>query len=175
MKIVKIGNRPVGDSHPCFIIAEAGSNHNGKLQQALKLIDVAAKSGADAVKFQLFRADRLYVGAAGSADYLKAGKSIYDIIKDMEMPAAWLPKIVRHCRKRGIMFMCSSFDEQSLELINRFTPVHKIASYESNHLPFIKKVAGKGKPAIMSTGASPIDEVRESVKAFCSRSEEHTS
>ena len=166
MKTVKIGKRTVGDNHPCFIIAEAGSNHNGKLRQALRLIDVAAAAGADAVKFQLFRADKLYVGKAGSADYLKAGKSIYGIIKDMEMPAEWLPKIAAHCRKRGVMFMCSSFDEQSLELIDRFTPVHKIASYESNYLSFIKEIAMKGKPAIMSTGASPIDEVRESVKAF---------
>ena len=168
MKTIKIGKRLVGEGQPCFVIAEAGSNHNGKLALALKLIDVAADAGADAVKFQLFRAGKLYVGKAGSADYLKAGKPINEIIKDMEMPPSWVAKIAAHCRKKGITFMCSAFDEESLSLINRFAPVHKIASYESNHLPFIKKVARMGKPSIMSTGASPIEEIRESVRAFLS-------
>ncbi|MCX6772582.1 MAG: N-acetylneuraminate synthase family protein [Candidatus Micrarchaeota archaeon] len=168
MKTVKIGKRLVGDSQPCFIIAEAGSNHNGKLALAFKLIDVAADAGADAVKFQIFKADKLYVGKAGSADYLKAGKSIYEIIKEMEMPLPWVAKIAAHCRKKGVVFMCSAFDDDLLDIIDKYAPVHKIASYESGHLPFIRKVARKGKPAIMSTGASPLDEVRESVKVFLS-------
>ena len=90
---VKIGDRSVGDGHRCFVVAEAGSNHNGDLQQARRLIEVAAVAGADAVKFQLFRADRLYPRTAGQSDYLKQDRSIYDIISDMEMPYEWVPEL----------------------------------------------------------------------------------
>src|SRR4026208_1593656 len=99
MKTVQIENRQLGPGRPCFIIAEAGSNHDGSLKKALALIDAAAKAGADAVKFQLFRADRLYPPTAGRSDYLKQKKSIFDIIKSMELSPKWVGKLKARCRK----------------------------------------------------------------------------
>ena len=105
---VRIGDRWVGDGEPCFIIAEAGSNHNGSLEQALRLIDVASEAGANAVKFQLFRAEKLYPKSAGRSDYLKLNKSIYEVIAGMEMPYEWLPHLAQHCHNKAIVFLASA-------------------------------------------------------------------
>lgn len=162
---LRIGNRVVGGGAPCFIIAEAGSNHNGRFDQALRLIDVAASAGADAVKFQLFRANKLYPKTAGRSDYLKVDRAIYDIIADMELPYEWLPELVRHCRERGVIFLASVFDEESADRLDPCVSAHKIASYEMMHLPLVRHIAAKGKPVIMSTGTATLDEVREAVEA----------
>jgi N-acetylneuraminate synthase len=97
-----IGERRIGAGHPCYVIAEAGSNHNGSYEQALALIDVAVEAGCDAVKFQVFSADQLYAPEAGRSDYLGDERSIYDIIKAMELPAEWLPKLADYCKLKGI-------------------------------------------------------------------------
>lgn len=165
MEKLRIGKRTVGEGEPCFVIAEAGSNHNGKLEQAKKLIDEAARAGADAVKFQLFKAEKLYVKTAGSADYLKDGKSIFQIIKDMELPEEWLGTLASYCDKRGVIFLSSVFDEESADLLDKYVPAHKIASYECNHVPLIRHVARKGKPVIISTGASTMEEIKDAVDA----------
>ena len=163
---VKINERWVGDGEPCFIIAEAGSNHNGNLEQARRLIDVAAEAGADAVKFQLFRADKLYPTNAGRSDYLKQNKPIYDIIAEMEMPYDWLPILADHCREKDIIFMASAFDEESVDRLDPYVPVHKIASYEMTHIPLVRHIARKGKPVVISTGTANLEEVDETVEAF---------
>jgi len=163
---VKIGNHIIGDGHPCFIIAEAGSNHNGNLEQAKRLIDVAASSGADAVKFQLFRASKLYPKNAGVSDYLKVNKPIYDIIAEMEMPYEWLPKLAAHCLQKDILFMASAFDEDSVDQLDPYVEVFKISSYEMTHIPLIRHVAGKGKPVIISTGTADMEEVKETMNQF---------
>lgn len=156
----------MGAGNPCFIIAEAGSNHNGSLEQAKHLIDVAAEAGADAVKFQLFRASKLYHKDAGRSDYLKQDKSIYEIIADMEMPYQWLPELAEYCVGVGIVFLCSAFDEDSLEQLDPYVPAYKIASYEMTHLPLVSHIAWKGKPVIISTGTANLEEVDETVAAF---------
>ena len=165
MESMRIGERVVGGGAPCFIIAEAGSNHNGRLDQATQLIDAAASAGADAVKFQLFRAGTLYPTTAGRSDYLKQDRSIYDIVAEMEMPEAWLPELARHCRERGVVFLASAFDEALVDRLDPFVPAHKIASYEMTHLPLVRHVAAKGKPVILSTGTATLEEVRETVEA----------
>lgn len=163
---IRIGERTIGDGAPCFIIAEAGSNHNGRLEQALRLIEVAAEAGADAVKFQLFRADRLYPKGAGASDYLKIDRSIYDIIEEMEMPYDWLPRLAGYCRQKQILFLCSVFDEESVDRLDPFVPAHKVASYEMTHLPLVQAIARKGKPVFVSTGTANFEEVGETVQAF---------
>lgn len=163
-KPIRIGEHSVGGGFPCFIVAEAGSNHNGRLDQARRLIDVAASAGADAVKFQLFRAGKLYPKTAGRSDYLKDDRSIYDIIAEAELPYEWLPELARHCRERGVVFLASVFDEESVDRLDPFVPAHKIASYEMTHLPLVRYIAGKGKPVIISTGTANLDEVREAVE-----------
>jgi N-acetylneuraminate synthase len=145
----------------CYVIAEAGSNHDGRLEQAFRLIDVAAEAGADAVKFQLFSADRLYVRSAGKSDYLKSSESIFDIIKKMEMPLDWLPKIAENCAAAGVEFLASAFDEAAIDAVDPLVPAHKCASYELTHHPLLAKMASKRKPLLLSTGTASLDEVVE--------------
>lgn len=166
VKKIQIGDRMIGSGEPCFIIAEAGSNHNGSLEQALRLIDVAVEAQADAVKFQLFRARTLYPKSAGRSDYLKLDKPIYDIISDMEMPYEWLPDLAGYCQDRGIIFLSSAFDEESVDRLDPYVAAFKVASYEMTHLPLVRHIAGKGKPVIISTGTANLEEVAETVEAF---------
>jgi sialic acid synthase SpsE len=163
---VPIGARSVGPGQPCFVIAEAGSNHDGDLGIALELIDIAAEAGADAVKFQVFRASRLYPRSAGVSVYLKEATPIYDIIARMEMPEAWLPLLAARCIERGVEFMASVFDEGSADMVAPFVNVSKIASYEMTHLPLVRHVARQGKPLIVSTGTATLDEIRPTLKAI---------
>jgi N-acetylneuraminate synthase len=166
---VTIGGRTVGGSGPCFVIAEAGSNHNGSFEQARRLIDVAAAAGADAVKFQLFRASRMYVRTAGRSDYLKLDRPIYDVIADMEMPYEWLPELAGHCRARGVTFLASVFDEESADRLDPYVDAFKIASYEMTHVSLVRYVAEKGKPLIVSTGTATLDEVAATVDVMRKR------
>ena len=163
---VRIGNRWIGDGDPCFIIAEAGSNHNSSLEQAIQLIDIAASAGADAVKFQVFRANRLYPKNAGLSDYLKMPKPIYDIVAGMEMPYEWLPKLAASCQEKGLLFLASVFDEESADRLDPHVAAFKIASYEMDHFPLVCHVAKKDKPVIISTGTANLTEVAKTVEQF---------
>ncbi len=156
-----MGERRLGAGQPCYIIAEAGSNHNGSYEQALALIDVAVEAGCDAVKFQVFSADQLYAPEAGKSDYLGDERSIYDIIRAMELPAEWLPKLSEYCKKRGIEFLCSAFDEAAVDLVDPYVVAWKNASYELTHLPLLRHMLSKGKPVLASTGTATLDEVGE--------------
>lgn len=160
---LQIGDRRIGLGAPCYVIAEAGSNHNGSLDQARRLIDVAASSGADAVKFQTFRADKLYPRSAGKSDYLNDARSIYDIIQAMEMPPEWLPILAEHARAQGVAFLSSTFDEASVELVDPYVDAFKCASYEMTHAPLLRFMARRGKPLLLSTGTATLDEVEEAV------------
>ncbi len=157
---LQVEGRWIGDGEPCYVIAEAGSNHNGSLEHALALIDVAAEAGADAVKFQGFRARTLYPRSAGTSDYLGDPRSIYDIIEAMELSPAWLPTLAARCRARGVHFLCTPFDEEWVERLDPHVPAFKLASYELSHLPLARTVLTRGKPVFASTGAHTLDEVR---------------
>ncbi|SFP51204.1 N-acetylneuraminate synthase family protein [Halolamina pelagica] len=158
-----IGDHEIGDDSPTFVIAEAGSNHNGDLELAKELIDAAADAGADAVKFQTFRADDLYVEDSGEVEYLDDERRIYDIIESMEMPYEWIPELHEYCRSRDLYFMSTPFDERSAEELSEYVPAWKVASYTSSHHPFLRHLAESDKPVIMSTGAHEMGEIRESV------------
>lgn len=163
---IKIGERLLGDGEPCYIVAEAGSNHNGNYEQALRLIDAAVEAGADAVKFQHFKAAKLYPRSAGESDYLKTARSIYDIIHDMETPDDWVPRLADYCHERGIAFLSSPFDEASTDVLDPHVPAFKVASYEMTHVPLLRHIARKGKPLIVSTGTATLDEVLHSVEVI---------
>jgi N,N'-diacetyllegionaminate synthase len=163
MTVFTIDDRPVGDDAPAFVIAEAGSNHNGDLELAKELIDAAVDAGADAVKFQTFRAEDLYVEESGDVEYLEDDRSIYDIIESMEMPYEWIPELHDYCQERDIYFMSTPFDERSAEELAEYVPAWKVASYTSSHHPFLRYLADTDKPVIMSTGAHELDELAESV------------
>ncbi len=162
-KKLSVGDRYISDESPCFIIAEAGSNHNQDKEMAKKLIVTAAEAGADAVKFQTFRAESLYCRQAGKSDYLGEERSIYDIIAENEMPLDWIPWLAEECQKNNILFLSTAFDEQSADLLAPFMPLFKVASYELTHHPLIQHLIGFRKPMILSTGAANMEEIGETV------------
>jgi len=161
-----IGDRPIGPDEPTFVIAEAGSNHNGDLEIAKELIDVAVDAGADAVKFQTFRAEDMYVEESGEVEYLDDDRSIYEIIESMEMPYEWIPKLREYCHEQGVQFLSTPFDERSAEQLAEYVPAWKVASYTSSHVPFLEYLAETDKPIIMSTGAHEFGEIAESVEVL---------
>ena len=151
-------------SSRCFIIAEAGVNHNGSPALARQLIDAAAEAGADAVKFQTFKTERLITADAPKAEYQKAAsdsaESQFTMLKRLELSEDAHRELRDHCLTRGIEFLSSPFDEESLELLARLgIPRYKIPSGELTNLPLLRSIAGKGKPIILSTGMSDLEEV----------------
>ncbi len=167
----KIGAREIGVGHPCFIIAEAGVNHNGSLDMAYRLIDVAAASGADAVKFQTFKAEKLISPQASKAAYqlqtTDVGESQLDMVKRLELSFDNFQKLYAYCQEKGVLFMSTPFDEESVDfLIDLGISVFKIPSGEITNLPFLAYVAGKGKPMIISTGMSYLGEVETAVQTI---------
>lgn len=167
MNFVSIDGKKIGDGNPCFVVAEAGSNHNGKFALAKKLIDKAVEAKADAVKFQVFRAKKLYAENSGKADYLKSKKTIFQIIKEMEMPYGWIPKLMAYCKKKGIIFMAAAFDEESADILekNGITS-YKIASYELTHHPLLEHIAKKNKPIVLSTGLASMKEIKQAIEVI---------
>jgi len=159
MDRIKIGSRYVGAGEPTYVIAEAGSNHNGNLTTAKELIDVAAEAGADAVKFQTFRADSVYVKDSGTAEHLDGDRDIYEIIEDLEMSYDWIPELFEHCRANDVDFLSSATDRQSLDVIEEYVPALKIPSYTMSHVEFLDYAAQKDKPVILSTGVHSFDEI----------------
>ncbi len=157
-----------------YIIAEAGSNWrlgapHRDLSMALALIDVAAEAGADAVKFQTFQPQSIYVENAGSSDYLSAigiTATIRDIFDDLAMPHDMIPKLAEHAATRGIDFLSTAFSLEDFEAVDPHVPVHKIASYEISHPRLIEAAAHSGKPTLMSTGAATLDDIAWAVGHF---------
>ena len=152
-----------------FVIAEAGVNHNGSLDLALKLVDAAKSSGADAVKFQTFRADLLATRSAHKAAYQERttanSESQFQMLQRLELDEAAHRCLIEHCREVGIQFLSSPFDAQSADLLDAMDlPLYKIPSGEITNLPFLEHLAGKGRPLILSTGMSTLGEVEEAVE-----------
>lgn len=166
---VQIGDRWVGDGEPCFIVAEAGLNHNRNLEMALRLIDIAVSAKADAVKFQFFQTHLHYPQNAGATDYLKLSKSIYQIHLELEPPRDWVPQLAEYAHQKSLLFGASVFDEELANFCAPFLDFFKIASYEVTHLPLIRHISSLGKPTVMSTGASTLREVHDAVQAFYSQ------
>jgi N,N'-diacetyllegionaminate synthase len=151
----------------CFIIAEAGVNHNGSLDLALKLIDAAAEAGADAVKFQTFQTHNVVVRGTEKAEYQKvhtgAGDQ-YDMIRALELGEAEHEALAARCRERGIEFMSTPFDEWATALLLRLGMQRiKIASGELTNRPFLEMLARQDRPLILSTGMATLAEVERSV------------
>ena len=154
-----------------FIIAEAGVNHNGSLDSAIGLVDAAADAGADAVKFQTFSADRLVSKTAQKAEYQKAAtgadESQYEMLKRLELSDVAHLAIAEHCRKRGIMFLSTAFDCDGVRYLDTLgMPIFKIPSGEITNLPYLRTVSSCGKPMILSTGMSTMDEIRAAVSVL---------
>ncbi|MGA7245691.1 MAG: N-acetylneuraminate synthase [Terracidiphilus sp.] len=156
---------------PVFIIAEAGVNHNGSLDLALRLIDAAKAAGADAVKFQTFQADNLATATAHKAAYQERTTSNeetqFQMLKRLELDAEAHHRLIEHSRSVGIQFLSSPFDIESADLLEQMDlPLYKIPSGEITNLPYLRHIGRKGKPVILSTGMSTLVEVEEGVQAL---------
>jgi N-acetylneuraminate synthase/N,N'-diacetyllegionaminate synthase len=166
---VQIADRMIGEGEPCFVIAEAGSNHDGKLEQAKQLIDIAANSGADAVKFQTFQADRI---AARTKDKIVSidiagSRTLHELYKNMELPREWQSELADYARDKGIIFLSTPFDEEAVDELDALgVPAFKVASFELVHLPLLKHIARKEKPVILSTGMANLGEIQEAIYAI---------
>ena len=147
-----------------LIIAEAGVNHNGSINRAKKMIDVAAEAGADFVKFQTFRANSLVTKQADKAEYQKGlpgtNETQFEMIKKLELDKKAHEKLIDYCEQKGIKFLSTAFDHGSIELLEKLDiPLFKIPSGEITNLPYLRHIGGMGKPIILSTGMSTLDEV----------------
>ncbi|MFC4542227.1 N-acetylneuraminate synthase family protein [Halosolutus amylolyticus] len=156
----------VGSDEPTYVIAEAGSNHNGDLETAMELVDAAADAGADAVKFQTFRAESMYVENSGTVETPKGERALYDIVADAEMPYEWIPELHDRCRDRNVDFLSSPFDERSVDELEPYVPAYKVASSVLSHHPFLETLAERDKPIVASTGAHDLADVREAVETM---------
>ena len=168
---VNIGGRMIGAGRPCFVIAEAGVNHGGDLEQALRLVDAAADAGADAVKFQTFRAKDLVTPEAPKANYQEArcpgSRSQLDLLKALELSEASHRALMAHCRDRGILFLSTPFEAGSADLLESLgLPAFKIPSGELTNLPFLAHLARKGRPVILSTGMARLGEIEQAMTVF---------
>ena len=153
-----------------IIIAEAGVNHNGDFDTALKLIDEAAAANADFIKFQTFKTENIVSKNAKQADYQIKNNDNEDssqssMLKKLEIPIEWYPMLKSHAEKSNIQFLSTAFDLDSLSLLNDLNPkLYKIPSGEITNLPYLEKIASYNKPIVLSTGMSTMDEVVASVE-----------
>jgi N,N'-diacetyllegionaminate synthase len=151
-----------------FIIAEAGVNHNGLIDLAYQLIDVAAESGADAVKFQTFKAENLVSKNAQKAEYQKqttnALESQFDMIKKLEMDVDAHKKLINYCYEKDIMFLSTPFDHDSIDMLNELQlQIFKIPSGEITNLPYLRHIGALNKKIILSTGMANMKEIEDAL------------
>jgi pseudaminic acid synthase len=167
--LIKIGDRIIGPQSACFIIAEASSNHGGDLQRAKKMIEVAASAGADAIKFQVFTADKIaantddprtIVRASEKSVFVKKDTKLIDLYRENELPRSWLPELSRYARENSIIFFATPFDADAVDQLEQINvPLYKIASYELLDVPLLRKIAATKKPIIISTGMANLGEI----------------
>ena len=152
---VRVGDRWIGTGEPVFVIAEVGSNHNRELSQAKELIDVTAETGADAVKFQLFKADVLAPDVG----------EVHEAVKAAELPRQWVPELADYSRKRGLIFFASPFDDEAVDCLAAVgVPAYKVASSETTNLPLLNYMAARGKPMLISTGMCDLADIHEAIE-----------
>ena len=168
---IRIREREIGSAGPCFIIAEAGVNHNGSLDLARRLVDAAVAARADAVKFQTFRAEKVVSPVALKAEYQAqttgSGESQLEMVKKLELPFESFRELKHHCEEKGILFLSTPFDEESADFLDSLgMSAFKIPSGEITNLPFLEHIARKRKPLILSTGMSELEEVRTAVETL---------
>ena len=175
---VEIGGHKVGPNHGCFIIAEAGVNHNGDVETALALIDAAAEAGADAVKFQTFVPELLVTPDAPKAEYqsraTEAIESQYEMLTRLQLSSDAHRRLMGHCKEKGILFLSTPFDEASADLLEKLdVAAFKVSSGEITNLPFLSYLARKNRPLIISTGMSDLTEVETAVNVVGMAGNDH--
>jgi len=163
---IRIGSRQIGEGHPCLIVAEAGSSHQGELSRAFELIDAAGEAGADCVKFQVIFADEIVHPRTGSIELPGGRTSIHRRFRELERDLSFYTRLKEHTEKRGLLFLCSAFGLRSARLLRDMgVQAVKVASPELNHFPLLRELAGYGLPLIISTGVSTLSDIERALIA----------
>lgn len=170
-KEILVGNRMIGDGHHVFIVAEAGVNHNGNLETAKKMVDEAVAAGADAVKFQSFKAEKLNIKAAPKAQYhietTGAAGSWFDLLKKEELTEEMHYVLADYCKQKGIIFLSTPYDEDSADLLEKLeVPAFKIASTDLTNIPLLEHIARKQRPIFLPTAMASYAEIKEAVDSI---------
>jgi N-acetylneuraminate synthase len=170
---MRIFNRTISEKKPPFIVAEISANHNNNLQRTLKLVDEAKKAGADAVKIQTYKADTITLNSRkkdfliNDKKSLWHGKYLYELYQKGSTPWEWHKEIFERAKKNRILCFSSPFDETAVDFLKKFKPpVYKVASFENNHEPLIKKIITTNKPIIVSLGLTKLKDIKNLVSIF---------
>jgi N-acetylneuraminate synthase len=169
MTKVRIGDRLLGIDEPTYFIADIAANHDGDLDRALELITLAAQAGADAAKFQHFRAAHIvsdygFRSLGGQLDHQATwSKSVFEVYQDASLPWEWTPILAKHCAEIGIEFMSSPYDVEAVEHLDLFVNAYKVGSGDVNWLEELAFIASKGKPVIIATGAATLHDVHRAM------------
>jgi pseudaminic acid synthase len=168
-KFISINDKRIGEDYSPYVIAEMSANHNGDINNAYKIIDMAKVSGADAVKLQTYRPETITLNMKTSEFMIEGGlwggQSLYDLYKEAYTPWEWHKSLFDYAKNVGITIFSSPFDNTAVDLLEELnTPAYKIASFEVVDLPLIKYVAHTGKPMIISTGMADAQEIQEAIE-----------
>ena len=164
-KSFKIGNRIVGEDAPAFIVAEVSANHNQDYNRAVEIIHAAAEAGADAVKLQTYTADTITIDCDDDCFQIKEGTiwdgtTLYKLYSEAYTPWEWQPRLIEEAKKLGLECFSSPFDLTSVDFLSKLdVPAYKIASYEINDIPMIRKIAALHKPMIFATGIAYPEDI----------------
>jgi len=173
MSQFQIADRPIGQGHPCYIIAEMSANHGGSLEHALRVLEAAKECGADAIKIQTYTADTMTIPCdkpmfrVGSGSALWTGRDLHSLYQEAYTPWEWQPRLKQAADDLGIPLFSTPFDATSVDFLETMNvPAYKIASFEVPDLALIRKVAALGKPMIMSTGMATLGEIHDAVETI---------
>ena len=170
-KEINISNKKISENSKTFIIAEAGVNHNGSMETAKKLVDAAVEAGVDAVKFQTFKTDKLILNNIEKAPYQKKTTNVlenqHEMLRRLEVTKEQNKELIMYCKEKGILFLSTPFEKASLDELDELgVPAFKIAATDLTNIQFLRQVASKGKPIILSAGMCYLEEVRMALEAI---------
>ncbi len=166
LKNITINKKKIGENNPTYFIADIGANHDGSLIRAKKLIKLAAKAGANAIKFQHFKAETIVSDIGfrklGKISHQKKWKkSVFEVYKDASINNSWTPILKKECQKFKVDFLTSPYDFEYIDTVNKFIPAYKIGSGDITWFDAIKKIAKKKKPVLLACGASNLNDVKK--------------